>query len=163
MRCSASRMLATDNVSSCTCVIRKFIFSLLPRIEASLNPIVKRTVGGGWGVEMYIVCRPISLLYYVHIQQSFYCFYMDLELARAQSEIKVYYYINRLKDDRWTSRVTAWRPYHKKRRQGRPAKRWRDNLDKYWSDTIWRRTAQDRVIWRRHADAFAQPRDTTAA
>ena len=51
----------------------------------------------------------------------------------------------------------------KKRRQGRPAKRWRDDLDKYWSDTIWQRTAQDRVIWGRHAEAFAQPRDTTAA
>ena len=57
----------------------------------------------------------------------------------------------------------TWRPYDKKRRQGRPAKRWRDDLDKYWSDTIWQRTAQDRVIWRRHAEAFAQPRDTTAA
>ena len=34
---------------------------------------------------------------------------------------------------------------------------------KYWSDTIWQRTVQDRVIWRRHAEAFAQPRDTTAA
>ena len=72
-------------------------------------------------------------------------------------------HINRLKDDRWTSRVTTWRPYDKKRRLGRPAKRWRDDLDKYWSDTIWQRTAQDRVIWRRHAEAFAQPRDTTAA
>ena len=72
-------------------------------------------------------------------------------------------HINRLKDDRWTSRVTAWRPYDKKRRQGRPAKRWRDDLDKYRSDTIWQRTAQYRVIWRRHAEAFAQPRDTTAA
>ena len=72
-------------------------------------------------------------------------------------------HINRLKDDRWTSRVTTWRPYDKKIRQGRPAKRWRDDLDKYWSDTLWQRTAQDRVIWRQHAEAFAQPRDTTAA
>ena len=72
---------------------------------------------------------------------------------------------NRLKDNRWTSRVTTWRPYDKKRRhgQGRPAKRWRDDLDKYLSDTIWQRTAQDRVIWRQHAEAFAQPQDTTAA
>ena len=73
------------------------------------------------------------------------------------------WHINRLKDDRWTSRVTAWRPHDKKRRQWRPAKRRRDDLDKYWSDTIWQRTAQDRVILRRHAEAFAQPRDTTAA
>ena len=72
-------------------------------------------------------------------------------------------HINRLKDDRWTSRVTTWTQYDKKRRQGRPAKRWRDDLDKYWSDTIWQRTGQDMVIWRRHAEAFAQPRDTTAA
>ena len=63
-------------------------------------------------------------------------------------------HINRLKDDRWTSRVTTWRPYDKKIRQGRPAKRWRDDLDKYWSDTIWQRTAQDRVIWRRHAEVI---------
>ena len=41
--------------------------------------------------------------------------------------------------------------------------RCRDDLDKYWSDTIWQRKAQDREIWRRHAEAFAQPRDTTAA
>ena len=81
------------------------------------------------------------------------------------AKMKLYWpgHINRLKDDRWTSRVTTWRPYDKKRRQGRPAKRWRDDLDKYWSNTIWQRTAQDRVIWRRHAEAFAQPRDTTAA
>ena len=67
-------------------------------------------------------------------------------------------HINRLKDDRWTSRVTTWRPYDQNRRQGRPAKRWRDDLEKYLSDTIWQRTAQDMLIWRRHAEAFAQPR-----
>ena len=72
-------------------------------------------------------------------------------------------HINRLKDNRWTSRVTTWRPYDKKRRQGRPAKRWRDDLDKYWSDMIRQRTAENRVIRRRHADAFAQQRYTTAA
>ena len=63
-------------------------------------------------------------------------------------------HINRLKDNRWTPRVTTWRPYDQKIRQGRPAKRWRDDLDKYWSDTIWQRTAQDRVTWRRHAEAI---------
>ena len=54
-------------------------------------------------------------------------------------------------------------PYHEKRRQGRPARRWRDDLDQYCSDTIRQKTAEDRVTWRRHAEAFAQPRDTTAA
>ena len=32
-----------------------------------------------------------------------------------------------------------------------------------WSDTIWQRTAQDSLTWRRSAEAFAQPQDTTAA
>ena len=53
--------------------------------------------------------------------------------------------------------------YDKKKRQRRPANLWRDDLDKYWSDTIWQRTAQYRLTWTRHAEAFAQPRDTTAA
>ena len=39
---------------------------------------------------------------------------------------------------------------------------WKDDLDKYWSDTIWERSAQDRLTWRRHAEAFPKPRDTTA-
>ena len=60
-------------------------------------------------------------------------------------------YLDDLKEGRLTSRVTAWKPYVKKRRQGRQAKRWRDDQDKYWSDTIWQRTAQDRVICIRHA------------
>ena len=38
-----------------------------------------------------------------------------------------------------------------------------DDLDKYRRDTIWKRTAQDRLTWRRHDEAFPQPRDTTAA
>ena len=58
-------------------------------------------------------------------------------------------HINRRKDDRWTPCVTTWRPYDKKIRQGRPAKRRRDDLDKYWSDTIWQRTAQEMLSWRR--------------
>ena len=52
-------------------------------------------------------------------------------------------HINRLKDNRWTSRATTWRPYDRKRRRGRPAKRWRDDLDKYWSDTIINIMAED--------------------
>ena len=72
-------------------------------------------------------------------------------------------HIHRLKDDRWTSRVTTWRPYDKNRRQGRPAKQRRDDLNKYWSDTIWQRIEQDMLSWRRHAEAFGQRRDTTTA
>ena len=75
-------------------------------------------------------------------------------------------HINRLKDDRWTSRVTTLETiYDKKRRQRRPAKRctWRCHLAKYWSDMIWQRTAQDMLTCRQHAEAFAQPRDMSMA
>ena len=51
----------------------------------------------------------------------------------------MYWTSNCLKDDRWTSRVTSCSPCDKNR-QGRPAKQWRDDVDKYWSDTIWQRT-----------------------
>ena len=68
----------------------------------------------------------------------------------------------------WKSMEMAWNfilaqvyePCDKKRRQ---AKRWRDDLDKYRREMIWQRTVQDRLTWRRHAEAFVQPRDTTAA
>ena len=68
-------------------------------------------------------------------------------------------HIVRLKDVRYTWSVTIWRPYDNKIRQGRPAKRWRDDLDNNWRDTIWQRTSQDRLTWRRRAEVFIQPRD----
>ena len=65
-------------------------------------------------------------------------------------------HINRLKDGPHVLPLGDHKinNYDKKIRQGRPAKRWRDDLDKYWSDTIWQGTAQDRLIWRRHAEAL---------
>ena len=38
-------------------------------------------------------------------------------------------HISRLKYDRWTKRITTWRPYGRKKLRGRPATRWRDDLD----------------------------------
>ena len=46
MICSASGMFTTDNVHSCTCVIRKSIYRLMTRISTSVNSIVKSIVGG---------------------------------------------------------------------------------------------------------------------
>ena len=40
-------------------------------------------------------------------------------------------HISRLKDDRWTKRITTWKPYGRKRLRGRPAKRWRDDLTRF--------------------------------
>ena len=71
-------------------------------------------------------------------------------------------HISRLKDDRWTKRITTWKPYGRKRLRGRPAKRWRDDLDEYWNETTSQRSAQDRQTWKQHAEAFAQYWDNTA-
>ena len=51
----------------------------------------------------------------------------------------------------------------RKRPRERPARRWRDELDDYWKGTIWQRIAQDRQMWKHHAEAFIKPRDTVAA
>ena len=59
-----------------------------------------------------------------------------------------------------TLRITSWKRYERKIPRGRPARRWRDELDDYWKGTVWQRIAQDRQMWKQHAEAFAQPRDT---
>ena len=45
----------------------------------------------------------------------------------------------------------------------RPAIHWSNELDDYWKGTTWQMMAQDRQMWKQHAEAFAQPRDTKAA
>ena len=63
MGCSASGMFATDNVNSCTCVIRKSIYSLTTRIFTSTNPIVKCIVRGDVYCTSALGNLWISLLY----------------------------------------------------------------------------------------------------
>ena len=58
--------------------------------------------------------------------------------------------------------ITTWKSYERKTPWGRPARRWRYELDDYRKGTIWQRIEQDRQIWKQHADAFAQLRDTMA-
>ena len=72
-------------------------------------------------------------------------------------------HINRLKVDRWTSRVTTCETIWQGTTTRETSQAVERRPGQIWSGTIWQRTAQDRVIWRRHAEAFAQPRDTTAA
>ena len=69
-------------------------------------------------------------------------------------------HINRLKDDRRTSRITTWRPYDKKMRQGRPAKQCRDDLDRYLRDM--KIDLAEDITRQANLKAFAYPRDTTA-
>ena len=53
----------------------------------------------------------------------------------------------------------------KGRPRGRPVRQWIDEVpvDDYWKDTIWQMLAQERQMWKQHAEAFAQPRDTMTA
>ena len=38
-------------------------------------------------------------------------------------------HVSRIRDNRWTRRITTWKPYGRKRPRGRPARQWRDELD----------------------------------
>ena len=44
-------------------------------------------------------------------------------------------HVRRIRDNRWTLRITTWKPYDNKIHRGRPARRWRDDLDDYWKGT----------------------------
>ena len=68
-------------------------------------------------------------------------------------------HISRAKDNRWTTQVTDWHPRDGKRSRGRPSKRWRDDLDKYWTSVAWKGHAQNRAEWKQHAEAFIQQVD----
>ena len=52
-------------------------------------------------------------------------------------------HVARMRDNRWTVRVTDWILYGKKRNRGRPKKRWRDQLPERW-----KQQAQNRKKWK---------------
>ena len=57
-------------------------------------------------------------------------------------------HIARRYDNRWTKRVTEWRPFQYPRPRGRPPTRWCDPIVKLYGRT-WMRKAQCRTEWRR--------------
>ena len=80
---------------------------------------------------------------------------MEVDLGRAG-------HVSRIRENRWTLRITALTIYEGNISRGRLARRWRDELHDYWKDTIWHRIAQYRQMWKQHSENFVQPRDTTA-
>ncbi|GFO33009.1 endonuclease-reverse transcriptase [Plakobranchus ocellatus] len=62
-------------------------------------------------------------------------------------------HVARLKDNRWTLRVTEWQPRNGKRKRRRQARRWRDDIVKKKGNT-WSRDARDRDEWRRDAEGY---------
>ncbi|GFO31657.1 endonuclease-reverse transcriptase [Plakobranchus ocellatus] len=61
--------------------------------------------------------------------------------------------VARLKDNRWTLRVTEWQPRNSKRSRGRQARRWLDDIVKT-KGNMWSRDARDRDEWRRDAEGY---------
>jgi hypothetical protein len=52
-------------------------------------------------------------------------------------------HIARMRDNRWTKRITDWCPYSNKRSKKRPDTRWRDEIEKFAGKT-WQRIVQNR-------------------
>ena len=68
-------------------------------------------------------------------------------------------HIARIQDNRWTFQVTDWRPMDGSQPRGRPSNRWMDEIDDFWRCVTWKQNAQDRLSWKRNAEAFIQQVD----
>lgn len=71
----------------------------------------------------------------------------DVVKAMYSSERRWAGHVARMEDNRWTIRVTEWRPRNYKRPQGRPPTRWTDPMVKILGRT-WNRIARCRSTWR---------------
>ena len=56
--------------------------------------------------------------------------------------------------NKWNLATTVWTPYEHKRKKGRPAMRWIDEI-KRTTGPQWTRAAQNRVSWRKVVEAHA--------
>jgi len=57
-------------------------------------------------------------------------------------------HVARINEERWHQRTVNWEPYDLKRRKGRPAVRWRDELGSFVLGTNWQKAAQNRSAGR---------------
>lgn len=62
-------------------------------------------------------------------------------------------HVIRLNPDRWAHITTVWEPRKGERRPGRPNTRWADEMKKH-AGSLWTRTAQNRIEWRRHEENY---------
>ena len=62
-------------------------------------------------------------------------------------------HVGRMHDNRWTKRCTEWQPREGRRNRGRPARRWRDDIEVTAGKT-WMRKTKDRVEWRRLSEGY---------
>lgn len=68
-------------------------------------------------------------------------------------------HISRLKDNRWTTKVTCWKGPLGKRSIGKPTKRWADDIVKK-AGQDWMILARDRGFWKEKEEAFTQSGST---
>lgn len=64
-------------------------------------------------------------------------------------------HVARLKDQRWTIKVTFWKGPPGKRRRGRPLTRWEEDIART-AGSNWKQIAQDRDKWASLEEAFTQ-------
>jgi len=64
-------------------------------------------------------------------------------------------HVARLKDDRWTHKPTFWYLTHMKRKQGRQATRWSDDINNFLGTKNFQKIASDRKEWDRLQETFA--------
>ena len=44
-------------------------------------------------------------------------------------------HVSKIRNNRWTLRITTGKPNERKTHRGRPARQWKDELDDYWKGT----------------------------
>lgn len=64
-------------------------------------------------------------------------------------------HLARERHDKWHKRITDWTPYNETRRKGRPATRWRDEIEGRVG-VGWGRVAQNRKTWEKTGEAYAR-------
>ena len=64
-------------------------------------------------------------------------------------------HIARMDGERWAYKTTFWQLL-KKRKKGRPATRWVDDINRFLRNKWFHRVAQDRTEWYRLREAYAQ-------
>ncbi|MFH4978539.1 hypothetical protein AB6A40_005248 [Gnathostoma spinigerum] len=69
---------------------------------------------------------------------------VDVVFESIKSKLRGAGHVARLKDDRWTKKVSGWYPRNQKRPVGRPPGRWND-LVRARLGPMWRSMAQDRI------------------
>jgi hypothetical protein len=64
-------------------------------------------------------------------------------------------HLARRSDDRWSAKLTFWKPNTGKRKRGRPKERWSEELRRT-AGKRWKWKAKDRDKWREMGEAFVQ-------